>query len=91
MKYRAPRCGVPFLWKMGENTEPESFVLYSVHSFRTKFCIGTQKVLTHNLHNVIIPLYLLKGDTMYLTSSLIVISIISVLLVGRLVEDGFML
>ena len=48
-------------------------------------------MLTHNLHNVIIAMYLLKGDTMYLTSSLIVISIISVLLVGRLVEDGFML
>ncbi len=53
-------------------------------------------MLTHNLHNVIISLYtgyLYKGkeDTMYFSSGIIVISIIGVLLVGRLVEDGFML
>ena len=48
-------------------------------------------MLTVNPRSAIIAMYLLKGDIMYLTSSLIAISIISVLLVGRLVVDEFML
>ena len=48
-------------------------------------------MLTATLRGAIIAMYLLKGDIMYLTSSLIAISIISVLLVDRLVVDEFML
>ena len=40
---------------------------------------------------LVYALYTLKGEKMYLTSSIIVISIINVLLVVRLVEDAFML
>ena len=47
--------------------------------------------MTHNLHNAIIAMYLMKGDFMYFSSSLIIISIIGVLLVRRLELDGFML
>ena len=53
-------------------------------------------MLTHNLHNVIIALYIIvvriyRGDIMYRSKDLSVISIIGVLSVIRLVEDEFVL
>jgi len=48
-------------------------------------------MLTHNLHNVIIALYIIvvrfKGGFMYRSREISVISIIGVLQVVRLVED----